>query len=284
MAKGGSPEQTSTFKMSPEQENIYKLAMPGINDWAATVPGRYPGSTIAPQNPNQIEGQNMALDAAGGQSDLARGGANVTSQMFGDIWNPDHNPNLRGAIDAAVRPITQNFQNTVLPGIRGDSISTGNFGGSRQAIGEVNAADAYMRNVGDTSSKLVQNEYETNMNSQLKALGLLPQTLDAQTAAGRTTSAVGDVQNAYDQALRNQDVGNFNYDNNAQFLQSRDLLALLTGLPGGSNVSSANTSNSSPWLQSLAGAGSGASIGSVFGPVGTAVGGGAGAILPWVFR
>lgn len=274
---GGSttqPEQVTKSVPSAQQQELMDLALPGVRKYAANVPKRYSGSTIAGFDPSQIEGQGQALGAAYEQNQLARSGADTSNAWLSpNVWDPAHNAGLKGAIDASVRPITQNLTETQLPALRGESVATGNFGGSRQGIAEGLASGRASQAIGDTASKVAQNEYETNVNAQMKALGLLPQTQDAQLASARTTSGVGDVRQAMEQARLGENVNNFNYDQLAPFLQSKDILSLLQGLPGGETHATGNTPQSNPWMPALGGAASGATLGTALMPgIGTGLG------------
>ena len=87
------------------------------------------------------------------------------------------------------------------------------------------------------------------------------------------------------QAMLGQDVNAFNFDQMAPFLQSKEIMSLLQGLPGGTTTSTANTPQANPWTQALGGAATGASLGTAIMPgIGTGVGAGAGALLPFLFR
>lgn len=287
MAKGGEqPTQRTTYELSPEQRELMNLAMPGVREFAASTPQRYQGNQVAGFTDPQVAGQSMALGAAGTQNDLARAAAGSSNfYLNGSIWDPQNNPNLRGAIDAATRPIYEGLTEKALPAIRGEAVSTGNFGSSRQGIAEGLATREASRAAGDTAAKLAQGEYETNVNAQLKAMGLLPTVQGAQVAGATTTSGVGDVRQAMNQALLNQDVNAFNYDQMAPFLQSKEILSLLQGLPGGTTVSTGNVPSANPWTQALGGAAAGASLGSAIMPgIGTGIGAAGGALLPFVFR
>lgn len=260
--------------------------MPGVRSFAATVPQRYSGSTVAGFDPSQVAGQEMALGAAPTQASVASNAANA-NQFYtsGDIWNPASNPNLQGAIDASTRPIVQNYQESILPGIRNDAISSGNFGGSRQGVAEGIAARGVSNAVGDTASKLVQGQYGTNVDAQLKAMGLVPTVQGAQTVPATTTSGVGDVRQALTQRQIGENVGNFNYDQMAPFLQSQEIMQLLAGIPGGGSVSTASQPSQSMWGPTLGGAATGAALGSAIMPgIGTGIGALAGGALPWIFK
>lgn len=287
---GGSPSaptQTTQQNLSPEQQQLMQLALPGVRQFAANVPQRYQGPTTAGFDPSQTAGQEQALGAASTVGGLAKSGAQ-TSNFYtgGDIWNPASNPNLQGAVDASVRPIYQNLTEQALPAIRQGDITTGNFGGSRQGIAEGLASRGASQAAGDTASKLVQSEYETNVNAQLKALGLLPQTQQAQLAEATTTSGVGDVRQQQRQREIDDQISKFNYDQYAPFLQSKEILSLLQGLPGGSTTTTGSVPQSNPGImQGLGGAAAGASLGSAIMPgVGTAAGAGIGALLPFIFK
>lgn len=285
MAKEQAPQtQSTTYQLSPEQRQLMTLAMPGVTNFAASVPQRYSGSTVAGFDPSQVAGQEGALGSAGVQTNLARGGANASNFWTSNApWLPENNPALQGSIEAATRPITQALTEQALPAIRDSAEKTGNFGSSRQGIAEGLASGRASQAIGDTTSNLVNKAYDTNVNAQLKALGLLPQTAGAQTIGDTTTSAVGDVRQSLAQALLGEKVGNFNYDQLAPFLQSKEILSLLSGLPGGTTTSTASLPQKNMLTASLGGAATGGALGSALFPgVGTAAGAGIGALLPFI--
>lgn len=281
-----APVQKTTYELSPEQRQLMTLAMPGVRDFAASVPQRYQGNQVAGFTPEQMQGQGQVLGAAPIQGDLARSAARA-NQFYtsGNIWEPENNPALAGAVNAATRPITEALTQSALPAIRNEAVTTGNFGGSRQGVAEGLATQGASRAIGDTSAKVVNAAYDTNVNAQLKAMGLLPTVQGAQSAEGLATSGVGDVRQAMNQAMINQDVGGFNYDQLAPFLQSKEIMSLLQGLPGGTTTSTGNVPKANPFTSALGGAAAGASLGSALMPgIGTGVGALGGALLPFLFR
>lgn len=287
MAKGGStaPQtQTTTYQLSPEQRELMNLAMPGIREFAASTPQRYQGSTIAGFDPLQVAGQEAVIGAAPRIGELAQNAANTSNFWLSDApWLAENNVGLRSAIDAATRPIQQNLMESTLPSIRGGAQTAGGFGGSRQGIAEGLASGRASQAIGDTGAKLAQDAYSTNVEAQMKAMGLLPQTQAAQSAEGLALSGVGDVRQAMAQALLGEQVNNFNWDQMAPFLQSKEIMSLLSGIPGGSTVSTGSTPQGNPLMGALGGAAAGASLGSaIFPGIGTAVGGGLGALLSFL--
>jgi len=282
--KQSTPTQTTTVKLSPEQQQILGYAMPLIENYAASTPQQWPGSTVAPTTDAQAQGQQMILNAAAGPAtDLANAGASANNFLLGDIWNPSTNPYLQQAIDAAIRPITENYQQVVKPGNRDTFVNAGQvFGGSQRAKTDAWDANNYLRNVGDTASKLVQDQYANNLNAMVKALGLVPQTQATQYSPGVATAGVGEVQQAQNQAELNSAINQFYYPQYQDLLQAQDLVGLLGAVPGGSAQTVGSTPTSSPWARGLGGAATGASIGSVFGPVGSIAGAGLGGLLSFL--
>lgn len=286
---GGSPTQptqTTQQVLSPEQRELLNITMPTIKQYAATVPQRYQGPTVAGFTPEQTAGQEQVLGAVPSIDQIGANAAKANNfYTSGNIWDPAANPNLKGAIDAATRPITENLLEKALPAIRSGSISTGNFGGSRQGIAEGAAIRGAEQATGDTAAKLVQDLYSTNVGAQQRAIAMAPMVQGAQTTGGTTTSGVGDVRQAMDQARINSGVNAFNFDQYAPFLNARDILSIVQGLPGGSTVSTGNTPQANPFTQALGGAAAGASLGSAIMPgIGTGVGAAGGALLPFLFR
>jgi len=285
MGTGNTQPQTqsTTYQLSPEQRKLYDLAMPNITEFAATTPQRYRGSAIAGFDPSQVAGQEGALASAGTQTDLARGGAATTAGWLSpQALDVNNNPTIQGSINRATRPIMEQLTEVALPAIRDSAERTGNFGSSRQGIAEGLASGRASSAVGDATSRIVSDAYNQNVDAQMKALGLLPQTTGVQTAGNLTTSAVGDVRQALDQARLGENVSNFNWDQIAPYLQSKDIIGLAGGLQGGTNVSTASMPQKNPLTGALGGAASGASLGSMFGPIGTGIGGGLGALLSFL--
>jgi hypothetical protein len=247
-----NPKQETHTEMGPEQRALFETVFPTIQKYAAAVPQRYQGPTVAGFTPEQTAGQEAALGTVPGVNKLADDAA--TSNAFytsGNIWDPKSNPNLQGAIDAAVRPVYTNLTERALPAIRSGSIGSGNFGGSRQGIAEAQAIRDAGTTAGDISSKIAQAQYDTNLGAQQRAIGMTPMLQEAQTTGARVTSGVGDIRQAMDQARINAGVNAFNFDQYAPFMNAKDILAIMQGIPGGRTIAEGNQPQANPWLQAL---------------------------------
>jgi hypothetical protein len=288
MGSGGqAPTQKTTVELSPEQQQMYGFAMPYLKAFAAQTPQRYQDSTIAGFNPNQVAGQNQVLGAASGMDEVAKAAAGANKFMTsGNFWDPQYNTALQGTIDATTRPIVQAYNEQVMPAIRNEAVTTGNFGSSRQGVAEGIASRGMQQAVGDTAAKTTEDLYKTNIDAQLKAMGLAPTTAAALAAPGQAVSSVGDVQQSMDQAKLNELVQNFFADTGGlDYAKARDILSMISGMPGATTVSTGSIPQPNMAMSTLGGAASGAALGSMIMPgVGTGIGAGAGALMPWLFK
>lgn len=287
MAKGGGqPTQTTTVQLSPEQRQLYDLAMPSLREFAAKPPQAYPGSTVPGFDPLQVRGQEQALATTGKQGDVV-GSAADASRFFtsGDVLNPASNPGLQGHVDAAVRPIYNNLTERVLPAVRSGATQAGQFGGSRQAIVESLAARDAATAAGDTAAKVVGQAYGTNIDAITKALGLAGNTAQNLAIPAMTTSGVGDVRQNLLREILGETAGKWNYEQMLPLLVGKELVGVAGAMPNAGVTSTANLPQQNPWMQGLGGAAAGASLGSAIMPgIGTAIGGGLGALLPFLSR
>lgn len=285
----------------------------GVADWAkagvAGLAGRLtnttPGAGLPPQTRTPLETSSNIFNDPG-------------------IWNPAYNAGTTAAIEAAQRPTWRALTESALPAIRGSAISAGPYGGSRQGIAEGLAINRGTQTAADQAAKIVEdlygqnlaavnNRYNTNIgalnqrygtdvgaetqrygtdvaaqnarNQQiLAAYGMAPSLEQQSLLPGYVKSGVGDVQQQLQQAGINADISNFNYDQLAPFLQSKELLSLLSGFPSGA-TSTANVPQANPALSALGGAASGAALGSAIMPgIGTGIGAAGGAVLPFLFN
>ena len=236
---GGQKTQKTTteYVLSPEQRALIKPAVSAGQKYAKNPPTLLPGSQVAPFNPNQTAAQQLLLGATLPQSMVAGQAAGANQFLLGDVLDPQTNPHLRSAINAAVRPINENYLETILPGIRGEAITAGQLGGSRQGIAEGIAARGTQRQVADTAATMANQGYQSGLDAMTKGLALTPQTLQGLTVPGLTTGAVGDVQRGMSQQLLDEQAYKHMYAQMAPWLAAKEVAAVGAGLPGGTNVS-----------------------------------------------
>lgn len=236
---GGGQPQTSTTsttqQLSEEQRRLISLVIPTAEQFIQQPPELFPGSTIAPPDPAQLEAQErtLALGAAGGPLEAFGNQATMASQfLLGPVLFPESNPALRAATDAAIRPLTENFQNVVLPGIRGEAITAGGFGGSRQGIAEGLAAQGLTRQIGDVSATIQANAFQQSLDAMTRTLFAAPETAKLPLLPVALTEAVGAQRQMTEQALLSEEAQRFISEQLIPFSTAQDVAALAFGLPG----------------------------------------------------
>lgn len=229
------PSGTAIAPFNPTQETAQAgaLAMtPVLGDYAANAwdgnqflsGGGVLGTTPFNSQFNKVSTGQMgaANPTFGAVSPIAQGKTqNPVLDMLGmftsgDLMDVNKNPSLRGAIDAATRPIVENTLRQALPAVRQDFIGAGQYGGTKQGLAESQAINEMQKNVGDVSSSMANRAYETGLEGTLKGLGLysdawgqgIQDRLGAagllDTAYGRQMSGVLDANNMRADAYGNE--------------------------------------------------------------------------------
>lgn len=339
---GGTTSTVTTQELSPEQRELLRTVIPTAKDFAANPPTLFPGSTITPFNPLEQQAQQQALGAAGGQlpqvansaigatgalqgpvlgqsimgqnAQLAGQQMALPAQQFllsGDVLNPESNPALGAAIQGAIRPITQQFENTVLPGIRNEANLVGGLGGSRQGVAEGLASQAYLDAVGSTAAGMQNEAYQSGLGALIGGLGptlgagasgteaglqeavrslfASPSLPGLALAPATVTGGVGAQQRGLEQAQLSEEAQRYLAEQLLPFAAAQDVAALAFGFPGGTVTSTGTFDRPGGGLGSLisgglGGAASGAALGGAFGQPGAGAGvGGLLGVLSGIF-
>lgn len=293
MAGGGSGggTTTTTRELSPEQQMLLNLAIPASANYFNTdAQGNYsginasvyPGATTAGINPLESIGQQMvvgqALGSAGQASETALGGLNFLTS--GNVLDVNNNPAIGGAVDAAIRPLTENYQRNVLPGIRDQAVLSGAFGDSRHGVAEGIAASDYMKSLGDVSANMISDAYGQGLDSMTRSFAFAPQVIQAGYSPATAIAGVGAQQRAFDQAQINEAVQRFYQEQFLPLMLAQEISGMAFGIPSGTSTVDAQGGGTPGWMGALGGAASGAALGSaIFPGIGTGVGAVGGALL-----
>lgn len=284
---GGESRTVTTQELSPEQQQLLSLVIPEARKFVSKPPQQFPGSAIAPFTPNQLGAQQGALSQAFGGNVGQVSDAAAQAQQFalGPVLFPESNPALRAATQAAIRPITEQFTQSVLPNIRQGAITAGGFGGSRQGIAEGLASQAFARQVGDTSAQIQSEAFGQGLDLFGRALFAAPGTAQLGLLPTQIQEAVGLQQQQQQQRLLTEEAQRFVNAQLIPFAAAQDVAGLAFGFPGGpaTSTTSSTGAGTSPVQNALGGAAAGASIGSIIPGVGTGVGAGLGALAGLLF-
>ncbi len=236
------------------------------------APDYYPNATIAPMS-GYTQGATdwMAQRAMAGSPLTAAGQNELTKTLQGDYLNAG-NPQFSQAVQAAIRPVTEQYQNVVMPGIQSAFSDAGRYGSGAHTGAFNDAASAYERNVGDISSNMAYQNYADERGNMLKAGLLAPEMAQQDYFDINQLGTAGGILDQFNQSLINADINKYNYENNKDTQWLSNYMGLLQQAPWG-QVGTATPPRPNPYTSALGGAATGAGLGSAFGPVGMGVGG-----------
>ncbi|KKN74535.1 hypothetical protein LCGC14_0389520 [marine sediment metagenome] len=277
---GGEPQQstsTTTQQLSPEQRAILEPLIPIFTEFGQTPLQQFPGSQVVPFNPTELASQEQARGAATAAAGPI-GQANLFSQFLqGPALFPESNPALRANIEAAIRPLTESFTQSILPNIRTAENLAGQVGGSRGGLAEQSATNALLRQIGETSQGLVGQNFENALRVGAQSLAFTPSLLSSSLFPAQTLAGVGGAERALTEAELFEQAQRFGAEQLAEFAPAAAAANIAVGLPGGSTTSVGTVTGgggTSPFQGFI----SGGALGTAMFPSNPAVGGGVGAL------
>jgi len=321
---------------SPAMNAGYATAMGGANQASAltsqlaggnfsnnvggqVLSGIAQGNTAGDQSLGQMLNGNIS-QLAGGNFTSNPAASTLAQTANGNFLNAN-NPQVQGLLAAEAQPVTQQFTNSVMPGIMSAFASGGRLGSDAN----MNALQMASNSLGTTLNNLAQSTIGQNyMNERNNQLSAANQLLGTQTSAGNllNTAATGlnygqqqagnslanlqgsalsslptmssapmtaaSTQQDYLQNILNSQIAQQNYVNQMPLMGLENLSGLLqNGMTlTGSTSSGTSNINSNPFGSAIGGAALGAGIGSIIPGVGTAIGaglGGLGGLLSGIF-
>lgn len=260
-----------------------------IPDFMSALQGRIEGdgfqagpSAIPGFDPLQLQSQalNQAFAMSPALAGQIGGAQDALGFSLGLPQNIADSPIIAAQIEAAQRPVTQQFENVVMPAIAARSVGSGGFGGSRQGVAEGLAAQGLTQELGDISSRIQADAFSDALTNQQRALAMAPQTLGLGLTPGNILGDIG----AQRQALAGQQMGEargdflFEQAQNDPFgLYQQGIASLLNPNFGGVQTAP-NPNQASSAAQGLGGAITGGMLGNAL-SAGTMLGAGPAAFL-----
>lgn len=108
----------------------------------------------------------------------------LSSTLSGDFLSPESNPFLQGTIEAAQRPVIENFEDQVMPRMRSKFTQAGQFiqpeGSSPFDMAAAEALSGLNNELGDISSEIAGQNFQQERGRQMQAAQLAPQIDRAQ--------------------------------------------------------------------------------------------------------
>lgn len=269
---GSSSSTTSTKVEIPEEFQPYLYGSSGVLPDAQSLYKSGQLSPVPTKSATTTKAQNMALDTA---NQLQNTWLPQFQSLYKDMSNQQQlsgSQQLTDAMNAASADLKSQYANVTNPAIEDAALSAGQFGGSRQGIAEGLAKSELDKNILNTNAQLQYGALAQDVQNTLagqQLAGSYSATLaDLMQAPATLYSQVGNAQDTYADAVNAAPATNLiNY---SEIIRSM--------LPGTNSATTTSGGGTSTTKSVLGGAASGAAMGSMFGPWGTAIGAGVGGL------
>lgn len=267
-AKGGGT--STTVQQADPWEGVQPYLLEGfenLDQYAQDIPSFYPNQTYANFNPLQEQAFAGQLGYAGSPElqNLIGNQFDATNFGLNAVNDPYSNQALQSHIAAAQRPLTQAYQEQVLPGIRDQAEMYGGAG-SRTGLAEGVASRGYLDAMGDVSSGMMSQAYGQGLDQQARMMALAPQTMQSGMMPWNIAGQVGSQYQGMDQNAINEAMSRYNFDQTAGYDRYTDYLNTLQGTPWGSSTATGPDPNATnPLTGALGGAAMGAGMYSMMG-------------------
>lgn len=192
------------------------------------------------------------------QQSLGGIGATASGSFLGS------NPYQQQMMQAATRPLEQQFSNQVLPSIASLYSKSGRYGSGamQNALGQ--ATEGYGRALGDITSNIAGQQYQQERGLQQQAqLGqaqlaaAAPSIYGQQFIPSQQLAQVGAAQEAIAAQPLQEQMARFNFGQQLPYQQLSGYLSSVYGSPMGSYGTQSQTMPSNPLINTAAGAGLG---------------------------
>ena len=269
---GSSSSTTSTKVEIPEEFQPYLYGSSGVLPTAQSLYNSGQLSPIPTKSATTTTAQNMALDTA---NQLQNTWLPQFQSLYNDMSNQQQlsgSQQLTDAMNAASSDLKSQYANVTNQAIEDAALSSGQFGGSRQGIAEGLAKSELDKNILNTNAQLqygaLAQDVQNKLAGQQLAGNYSSVLTDLMQAPTTLYSQVGNAQDAYADAVKAAPAANL--ANYSEIIRSM--------LPGTNSATTTSSGGTSRTKSVLGGAASGAAMGSMFGPWGTAIGAGVGAL------
>jgi hypothetical protein len=189
---------------------------------------------------------NPSLQAAQEAYQQALGGTSYTAQ--GGFLNA--NPFQQQMMEAATRPLTQQFSQSVLPGISSLYSRSGRLGSGAMERALGTATEAYGRSLGDVTASLAGQQYQQERGLQQQAIAQqamlasqAPQMYAQQFLPSQTLMDVGAQREAIASQPLQEAMQRFSYSQQLPYQQLAGYLSSVYGSPMASYGTQTSTQN-----------------------------------------
>jgi hypothetical protein len=249
-------QQTNTSPwagQAPYLADIFAQAQQRFNSGS---PQYYPGQTVAAPSDATTGAQDYLknlVPSLQASNNTTMGAANYNLTSGRDLQN---DPYLNSAINAVNQPVIQQFTQSGGPLDQVTQMQvagSGDSGGtsSREGIAQGIALRGLGQQLTNNAATMTNNAYEGAQNRATQTLGMMPGLNAAQSYPGQVLSSVGAQQDAYSQAVLNDAIQRYNFQQNQPDAKLAQYKNLIAGNYGSQGYAQNNYPGADPLMQAL---------------------------------
>jgi hypothetical protein len=235
--KGGGSSTTTTSVPEWQQPYLTDIYQRALQQSYKPI-SYYSGNTVAGFTPEQQVAQGLTTSRALSGSPLLRAAQETTQKTVqGDFLSPETNPWLEKTYEQSARDLTNKFTQATLPNIRSSAMGAGAYGGSRHGVAEGMAYRGLQEELSDLATNIYGGAYESERNRMQNALSLAQPLAEADYADIARLSAVGEEKQAMEQALIDEMIKRYEFEQLEPWQRLGMYSNLVTGDVGGTTTS-----------------------------------------------
>lgn len=242
-------------------------------------PNLYPGQTYVSPSQQTLSALSQQEQLAGSAAPMLNQAQQAYQSAMGTVGqtaagNFFASPYQQQMISAATRPITQQFEQQVLPGITSSFSRAGRYGSGAMNRALGSATEGYGRALGDVTAGIAYRDYEAERARQMNAAQLqanlalnAPSMYQQQFLPSQTLAQVGAAREAISAQPLQEAMQRYSFEQQLPYLQLQSFMSNVYNNPLAGMSAPAQ---SNPYAGALGGALAG---GSLFGLPGAIAGG-----------
>jgi hypothetical protein len=241
-------------------------------------PSMFPGQTYVSPSQETMTALDEQQRIAQQQNPALQIGQNAFMQSYGGLANTaaggflQGNPYQQQMVDAAIRPLAQQYANEVLPGVASLYSKSGRYGSGamQNALGQV--TENYGRAIGDVSSGIVGKQYDQERARQQQAMmGLsnisqvAPSIYGQQYLPSQQLAQIGAQREAIAGQPLQEAMSRYSFGQQLPYQQLSGYLSSVYGSPTASYGSTSQNMSTNPTVGAIGGALGGGLLGNALG-------------------
>lgn len=244
---GSQPSTTTTVQKSeppaylaPYLTDIAQLAQA---NYRGSAPTYFPGQTYAGPSGATTSAINQTIQRASTGNPLLPAAQGQSLAMIrGDYLDPSSNKYLRASVDAANRPLIDNYMQNIAPSIDARFSLAGRYGSPGAHVGaHGQAQDILQRGIDENSASMYANAYGQERAAQNAAIAGAPQLADADYADIARLAAAGETQEGYSQQAIDAAIARHNFEQNREAAKLAQYSNLVTAQNQGGTSTATQT-------------------------------------------